>query len=104
MPEAKFTSAFTGQQVESAIKKALALNTFEFEHSSDELIGGTVYHVLWLTTPTETNQVKGFTICPKTGRIYEVFSNSKQLSVTRYVTEDDTIQESDIENLFEQLN
>ena len=104
MPEAKFTSAFTGQQVESAIKKALELTTFEFEHSSDELISGTIYHVLWITTPTDVNQVKGFTICPNTGRIYEVFSNCKQLSVTRYVTEDDTIQETDIESLFKQLN
>lgn len=100
MPEAKFTSVFTGQQVESAIKKALALKTFEFEHVSDELIGTTVYHVLWLTTPTDTNQVKGFTICPTTGRIYEVFSNCRQFSITRYVTDDDVIQTSDIDDLF----
>ena len=45
MPEAKFTSVFTGQQVESAIRKALSLNTFEFEHASDEIIGGVVFHV-----------------------------------------------------------
>lgn len=99
MPEAKFTSVFTGQQVESAIKKALMLKTFEFEHASDELIGNTVYHVLWLETPTTTNQVKGFTMCPITGRIYEVYSNCKQYSITRYVTDDDAIQISDIDAL-----
>jgi hypothetical protein len=100
MPEAKFTSVFTGQQVESAIKKALTLNTFEFEHVSDELINGTVFHILWLNTPTEDNQAKGFTMCPTTGRIYEVFSNCKQFSITRYVTDDDTIQIFEIDSLF----
>ena len=33
MPDAKFTSVYTGQQVESAIKRALSLKTFEFEHT-----------------------------------------------------------------------
>ena len=46
MPDAKFTSVYTGQQVESAIKRALSLKTFEFKHTSDEIIGGTVYHIL----------------------------------------------------------
>lgn len=44
MPEAKFTSAYTGQQVESAIKKALPLDSFE--HVSDEVINGVVFHIL----------------------------------------------------------
>lgn len=44
MPQAKFTSAYTGQQVESAIKKALPLETFE--HVSDEAINGKVFHIL----------------------------------------------------------
>jgi hypothetical protein len=44
MPEAKFTSAYTGQQVESAIRKALPLDSFE--HASDEVINGTVFHIL----------------------------------------------------------
>lgn len=100
MPEAKFTSVFTGQQVESAIRKALALKTFEFEHISDELINGTVFHVLWITTPTDTNRVKGFTIHPSTGRLYEVYSNSKQYSIVSYLTEEDTIETSDIDALF----
>jgi hypothetical protein len=44
MPQAKFTSAYTGQQVESAIRKALPLDSFE--HVSDEVINGKVFHVL----------------------------------------------------------
>ena len=100
MPEAKYTSVFTGQQVESAIRKTLALKTFEFEHISDELINGTVFHILWITTPTDTNQVKGFTIHPSTGRLYEVYSNSKQYSIVSYLTEEDTIETSDIDALF----
>ena len=44
MPEAKFTSAYTGQQVESAIKKALPLDSFE--HVSDEVIDGVCSQVL----------------------------------------------------------
>ena len=100
MPEAKFTSVFTGQQVESAIRKALSLNTFEFEHASDEIIGGVVFHVFWLTAPTDTNQVKGFAIHPSNGKLYEVYSNAKQYSVVSYLTEDDTIETSDIDALF----
>ena len=78
MPQAKFTSAYTGQQVESAIKKALPLESF----------------------PTTTNQVGGFTVHPETGRICEVYSNQKVVSLNRYMTEDDYISTTDIDALF----
>ena len=98
MPQAKFTSAYTGQQVESAIKKALPLESFE--HVSDEAIGGKVFHILWKITPTTSNQVSGFTIHPETGRICEVFSNQKVYSINQYMTEGDSISTSEIDALF----
>ena len=97
MPEAKFTSAYTGQQVESAIKKALPLDSFE--HVSDEVIDGVVFHILWKVTPTATNQVSGFTIHPLTGRMYEVYSN-KVFSLNSYLTERDLISISELDQLF----
>lgn len=99
MPQAKFTSAYTGQQVESAIKKALPLESFE--HVSDEVINGKVFHVLWKVTPTASNQVSGFTVHPETGRICEVFSNQKTLTLNRYMTESDYISISEIDALFQ---
>ena len=99
MPQAKFTSAYTGQQVESAIKKALPLESFE--HVSDEVINGKVFHVLWKVTPTTSNQVSGFTVHPETGRICEVFSNQKILALNRYMTESDYISTSEIDALFQ---
>jgi hypothetical protein len=98
MPQAKFTSAYTGQQVESAIKKALPLESFE--HVSDEVINGKVFHVLWKITPTTSNQVSGFTVHPETGRICEVFSNQKVFSLNRYMTEGDYISTSEIDASF----
>lgn len=98
MPQAKFTSAYTGQQVESAIKKALPLESFE--HTSDEVIDGKVFHVLWKITPTASNQVSGFTVHPMTGRICEVFSNQKVCSLNRYMTESDYISTAEIDALF----
>ena len=100
MPDAKFTSVYTGQQVESAIKRALSLKTFEFEYISDENIGGTVYHILWKNTPTEDNRVSGFTIHPTTKILYEVVSINKVYAVRKYLTEDDTISTSEIDQLF----
>lgn len=98
MPQAKFTSAYTGQQVESAIKKALPLESFE--HVSDEVIDGKVFHILWKVAPTTTNQVGGFTVHPETGRICEVYSDQKVFSLNRYMTEDDYISTADIDALF----
>lgn len=98
MPQAKFTSAFTGQQVESAIRKALPLESFE--HISDESINGKVFHILWKVTPTASNQVSGFTVHPETGRICEVFSNNKVYTLNCYLTEGDYISTADIDALF----
>ena len=98
MPQAKFTSAYTGQQVESAIRKALPLDSFE--HASDEVINGKVFHVLWKVSPTASNVVSGFTVHPETGRIYEVYSNNKVFTLNKYMTESDFISTEDIEALF----
>ena len=98
MPEAKFTSAYTGQQVEKKKKKALPLDSFE--HVSDEVIDGVVFHILWKVTPTTTNQVSGFTIHPSTGRMYEVYSNNKVFSLNSYLTERDLISISELDQLF----
>lgn len=98
MPEAKFTSAYTGQQVESAIRKALPLDSFEYV--SDEVINGTTFHILWKVAPTTTNQVSGFTIHPSTGRMYEVYSDNKVFSLNGYLTERDLISISDLDQLF----
>ena len=100
MPAAKFTSIYSGQQIESAIKKALALNTFEFEYISDVLINGVVFHTYWINTPTEDNQVKGFSMHPTTGKLYEIYSNCRQYSATSYLTEENAIELSEIDALF----
>lgn len=98
MPDAKFTSAYTGREVESAIKKALPLESFE--HSSDEVINGKVFHVLWKVKPTTVNYVSGFSINPENGRLVEVYSAAGDLSTNRYLTERDLISISEIDNLF----
>ena len=98
MPDAKFTSAFTGQQVESAIKKALPLDSFE--HSSDEVIDGKVFHVLWKVTPTTSNLVSGITIHPETGRMCEVVSANGAIALYRYVTDNDFISLDELDTLF----
>jgi hypothetical protein len=98
MPQAKFTSAYTGQQVESAIKKALPLESFA--HASDEVINGKVFHILWKVTPTTSNQVSGFTVHPETGKLCEVYSNNKVYTLHSYLTDGDYISTSDIDALF----
>ena len=79
-----YTIKYTGAQVESAITKALPLETFA--HSSDITIGSKTYHVLWKVTPTATNQVNGFTVDPSTGKLCEVYSNKLVYSVKNYLT------------------
>ena len=98
MPEPKYTIRYTGTQVESAIAKALPLETFE--HTSDEVIEGQVYHILWKIKPTADNQVSGFTIHPITGKLYEVYSNKLNYSLNGYLTERDLISISELESLF----
>lgn len=44
MPDPRFTSAYTGQEVESAISRALPLD--DFAVATDEVISGVVFHVL----------------------------------------------------------
>ena len=84
-------------------EKEFDLSTFEFECASDEYIEGVVWRVLWLERPTEMNSVKGFTICKKTGRLYEVYKNAETYSLQRYVTDDDIIQTEDITLLLQNL-
>ena len=98
MPDAKFTSAYTGREVESAIKKALPLESFE--HVSDEIIEGKVFHVLWKVKPTATNYVSGFSVDSETGRIVEVYSAAGEFSTNRYLTERDLISISELDSLF----
>lgn len=99
MPDAKFTSAYTGREVESAIKKALPLESFE--HSSDEVINGQVFHILWKVKPIASNQVSGFTINPSTGRLCEVYSDNLVYSLNGYLTERDLISIDELESLFD---
>ena len=98
MPEPKYTIRYTGAQVESAIAKALPLETFE--HSSDEVINGQVYHILWKIKPTENNQVSGFTINPISGRLCEVYSDKLVYSLNGYLTERDLISIEELDALF----
>lgn len=98
MPQAKFTSAYTGQQVESAIKKALPLESFE--HVSDEYIDGFLLHILWKVTPTAGNQASGFTIHPETGRLCEVFSDLNVKSLHKYLTERDHLSIAEIDAFY----
>lgn len=93
-----YTIKYTGAQVESAITKALPLETFA--HVSDEVINGTVYHILWKVKPTATNQVSGFTINPSTGRLCEVYSDKLVYSLNGYLTERDLISIDELNELF----
>lgn len=72
MPDPRYTSTYTGQQVESAITKALQID--DFEYVADEIINGTIYHVLWKVRPTVSNTVSGFTVDPTTGDICQTVS------------------------------
>lgn len=98
MSNPQFNSGFTGQQVESAIEKALVLDTFE--HQSDEVIDGSVFHVLWKVKPTTSNQVNGFAVNPKNGKIVDICSINGVITSYRYISEADTISTDEIDNLF----
>ena len=90
----KYTSTYTGQQVEAAIARALPLDTFEL--ATDEAIGNLVYHVLWKKRPTNSNEVNGFTVHPTTGELYSVKSVNGTKTVARVLNESNTISEADI--------
>ena len=68
----KYTSTYTGQQIEAAIAKALPLDTFA--GATDDTISSVTYHILWKVMPTASNTVKGITIDPSTGALLEVKS------------------------------
>ena len=97
MPDPRYTSTYTGQQVEATIAKALPLDTFEL--ATDELIGGLVYHVLWKNRPTASNTVNGFTVHPTTGELYSVKSVNNTKTVARVLNESNTISENDINSI-----
>jgi hypothetical protein len=67
---------------------------------SDELIGGKVYHILWKVKPTTSNSVTGVTVDPADGRILQVFSINGVKTVCSYLTENDAITNSELDNLF----
>jgi hypothetical protein len=98
MPNPKYVSRYTGQDVESAITKALQLDNFE--HQSDEIINGSTYHVLWKVKPTTTNQVNGVAVHPKTGKLIDVMSINGVISSYEYISEHDSISITDLDNLF----
>ena len=92
MANPKFTSAYTGQDIESAIAKALQLDTFEYQ--SDELIDGQTCHVLWKVKPTSTNKVNGITIHPASGKLLNVESAEGVISIQSYITEENGLDEA----------
>ena len=77
----KYTSTYTGQQVEAAIARALPLDTFAI--ATDTTISSVTYHILWKVAPTASNTVFGITIHPTTGALYEVKSANNQLSLRK---------------------
>ena len=87
MTNPKFTSAYTGQDVESAITKALQLDTFEYQ--SNEVIDGQTFHILWKVKPTNTNQANGIAIHPTSGKMFDIISINGVLSAHVYITEED---------------
>lgn len=82
----KFTSSYTGQTIESAIAKALQLDTFVY--NSDETIDDITFHILWKTEPTATNTVYGIAIHP-TGKMYNIVSTNGTRTVYSYISEND---------------
>ena len=84
MSNPKFTSAYTGQDVESAITKALQLDAFEYQ--STETIDEQTFHVLWKVKPTSTNKVNGIAVHPTTGELVNIISNEGTLSLNTLIT------------------
>lgn len=71
-----------------------------FEHASDELINGNVYHILWKVKPTALNTVYGITTDPSDGSSIEVCSDKGVISITKVAQETSAISTADINNLF----
>ena len=92
MANPKFTSVYTGQDIESAIAKALQLDTFEY--LSDEIIDNQTFHVLWKVKPTATNKVNGIAVHPVSGKLFNVESTEGVISVQSYLTEGNGLAEA----------
>lgn len=71
-----------------------------YEHASDELIDGKVYHILWKVKPTALNTVYGIATDPADGSTFEVCSNNGKLSANRVAQETSAISSEDINKLF----
>ena len=97
MPDPKYESIYTGQQVEAAIGKALPLDDFAL--ATDESIGGIVYHVLWKVAPTASNSVSGIAVHPTNGQMYNIYSVNGTKTISKYLSENDNIAESEIDNI-----
>ena len=91
----KYTSSYTGQQVEAAIARALPLDTFA--SATDETIGGVTYHILWKVAPTGSNTVYGFTIHPTTGELYSAKSASGTKTVAKVLNTTQLISDNDVD-------
>lgn len=96
MPQPTHAIAYTGAQVEDAIKKALPLE--EFTHVSDEIVDSKIFHVLWKVAPAFDNAVSGLSIHPDNGQLCEVISEIGSVAATAVKTyapspkvEDDTL-------------
>lgn len=81
-------------------KKKWVNKTTIFEHASDELINGNVYHILWKVKPTALNTVYGITTDPSDGSAIEVCSDKGVISITKVAQETSAIPIADINNLF----
>jgi hypothetical protein len=77
----RHVSNYTGEDIESAISKALPLDSFEYQ--SDEVIDGISLHVLWKVNPL-TNTTYGIAVHPNTGEILKVKSVNGTFSYTKY--------------------
>ena len=82
------------------IKKKWVNKTTIFEHTSDELIKGNVYHILWKVKPTALNTVYGITTDPSDGSTIEVCSDKGVISITKVAQETSAISTAEINNLF----
>lgn len=99
MPDPRYESIYTGQQVETAIGRALPLDDFAL--ATDEIISGVVYHVLWKVAPTNANTVSGIAVHPNTGKWYSVTSVNGTKSINKYLSEEDNIIDTEIDDILD---
>ena len=77
---AVFTSSYTGQQMEDALKNAISLATTVTQVTIDS----TTYNVLWEVTPTSGNDVYGLAVHPTDGKLYRIRNNHGTYSAQVY--------------------